>query len=216
MTVSASADTQHNAEVDNMEELLFFDPSKAEGVPIPDAPRTLKRSMRWMQATVKNLTQFRIEHVDEYLQEGEFFQRPSDIAPLDQMTFSCRTRTGELTGCVGGARFRVHLHDGSHLEFAIGWQEPAGPAFLPRTGVICGSSTDLKYACRIGDERGNFVTSDRLEATDEAGTVAFRIKITAESPRLTSVESVYNRSLYFNDFEARKDWLYVVERELVV
>ncbi|KAI0691965.1 hypothetical protein C8T65DRAFT_81489 [Cerioporus squamosus] len=112
--------TSHT-DVDNMEDLLFFDASKVEELSIPSASRRLKRSMRWMQGTVKNMTQFRIEHVesDDFLQEGEFYQRPSDVAPLHQMTFSCRTKPGELTGCGGGARFRVVLHDGSHLEFAI-------------------------------------------------------------------------------------------------
>ncbi|RDX47336.1 hypothetical protein OH76DRAFT_1484712 [Lentinus brumalis] len=209
------SNTVSHAEVENMEDLLFFDTSKVKDAPIPPAPLTLKRAMRWMQATVKNLTQFRIEHVDDFLQQGEFCQRPGDVAPLDQMTFSCCTREGELTGCGGGAKFRILLHDESALGFAIGWEEPAGPAFPPRSAVVCDPPNDPRYAYHLADERGNFVTSDRLEATDELGTVVFRIKITAESPRHTCSESPYNRSLYFDDFEARKDWLYVVERELL-
>ena len=77
--------------------------------------------MRWMQGTVKNLTQFRIEHVAgaDFLHEGEFVQPPGDVPPLAQMTFSCRTKEGQITGCGGGTKFRIHLHDGSQLEFAI-------------------------------------------------------------------------------------------------
>ena len=55
--------------------------------------------MRWMQGTVKNLTQFRIEHVvgADFLHEGEFVQPPGNVLPLAQMTFSCRTKEGEIT-----------------------------------------------------------------------------------------------------------------------
>ena len=66
-----------------------------------------------------NKTPYKITVERSYFHSGEYYHAPTDVAPYGQMTFSCRTKEGQITGCGGGAQFRINLHDGSQLEFAI-------------------------------------------------------------------------------------------------
>ncbi|RPD55323.1 hypothetical protein L227DRAFT_579750 [Lentinus tigrinus ALCF2SS1-6] len=149
---------------------------------LPDIPDELSRHSCRVQASLKNITHFRVEYLDSYLHNGtQHYQEPKDIASLGQMTFSS-SNDSEGESCGGGAQFRIHIA-GDYLDFSVGW---AGRAqVLPKATVTFDSPKSAYHDAASVDESWcrDWATSARAwEAKDGDGKpVPFTIDVSAES-----------------------------------
>ncbi|RDX47335.1 hypothetical protein OH76DRAFT_1405946 [Lentinus brumalis] len=150
--------------------------------PLPDIPDELSQRSCRAQATVKNITHFKIEYLGSYLHAGtRFHQQPKEVASLSQMTFSSFSDSA-VEPCGGGAQFRVHIAD-DHLDFSVGWNGQAH--MLPKATVSFDLPKSTYHDAASVEEswRRDRATSARAwEAKDSEGKpVPFTIDVSAES-----------------------------------
>ncbi|TFK82605.1 hypothetical protein K466DRAFT_590385 [Polyporus arcularius HHB13444] len=160
--------------------LHFLRPERAAHITrrdyLPLVPAGLKETSRWLQVTILNRTHFRLQYIDTYFSSGEYYDRPTDVAPLSEMTYSCFSNEF-MTGCAGGTRFRIHLDDGSGTfrDFAIGWVGP--PIGHYKAGAVFDRSP--RVACEWASASGESMLSQRGKDGD-GGLGAFTLRVTTE------------------------------------
>ncbi|RPD55320.1 hypothetical protein L226DRAFT_574052 [Lentinus tigrinus ALCF2SS1-7] len=143
---------------------------------LPPTPSALKANSRWLQITILNRTHFTLQYIDTYFTSGEYFTRPTDVAPMSDMMFSALSNEF-LAGCRGGTRFRIHLEDGTFRDLAIGWANP--PIGRYKAGVVFGRSP--RVACEYASSSGEVVVSPwTWDRNVEGKSVAFELRITVE------------------------------------
>ncbi|CDO68902.1 hypothetical protein BN946_scf185000.g45 [Trametes cinnabarina] len=140
----------------------------------PPPPPGLKDKWRWLQCTLKNETQFKIQLLDSYFNSGRYWDSPKDVDPFTQMVFSCCNDDGSiLTGVAGGTAFRVILNESVHYDFAVGWTNPAAGSL--KASIVPGSRGVYGYESANPDG-SSFMDDTVYEAKDGDGNpVQFKL-----------------------------------------
>ncbi|KAI0746731.1 hypothetical protein C8Q80DRAFT_791615 [Daedaleopsis nitida] len=150
--------------------------SGVEKQPLPDVPPLVALVGHWLQPTIKNGTQFKITFLTSHFDSGEYHTKPADIAPFEQMTFSC-IQNRNFHGVAGGTQFRISFDDAHYMNFAVGWTNP-------EIGSLKASAVEggPYYAYEQATDKSTTLTSkDMYEAKDKDGnSLKFRIQITAQ------------------------------------
>ncbi|KAG8950271.1 hypothetical protein FRC04_007905 [Tulasnella sp. 424] len=76
---------------------------------------------RWLVCTVKNMTDFPILSMANYMDSGRYDDSPQRVEPFEIMTFTCCEK---MWGVSGGHSFCINLDSGNQLFFALGFTNP--------------------------------------------------------------------------------------------
>ncbi|KAG8939879.1 hypothetical protein FRC04_005828 [Tulasnella sp. 424] len=96
----------------------------------PEEPRKelADHKARWLVCTVKNMTDFPILSLANYMNTGRYDDPPQRVDPFQTMTFTCCETERRymqdksfLLGVSGGHSFSVNMDDGNQFFFALGF-----------------------------------------------------------------------------------------------
>ncbi|KAG8944631.1 hypothetical protein FRC04_001671 [Tulasnella sp. 424] len=147
---------------------------------------------RWLVCTVKNMTEFPILTLANWMSSGRYDNPPQRVEPFDTMTFvGCETDDSVKTGVSGGHSFCINLDGGNQFFFAFASVvEPANDQ-IPNLKKDDddndneGKEAQLKLAQKAYDnvnKSGNMIKSPIYKTKDADGKeVVFQFQISASA-----------------------------------
>ena len=88
--------------------------------PLAPVSDELKAKERWIQATIKNESQFQVAlGAAPYFQYGRYWSAPDGFGGFDTCTFSVCNVDGNNDGVSAGQPFRLSLDSTHYFDFAL-------------------------------------------------------------------------------------------------
>ncbi|KAG2065929.1 hypothetical protein BDR04DRAFT_1107731 [Suillus decipiens] len=163
---------------------------------IPGADDDLKAKFRWINCSLKNITQFNYTVVDNYLSSGRYWKPPAGDKGFSSATFSCCNGEGAISGATGGTAFSLWLDSQQSFDFAVGWSDPLVGSL--KAGVVESATAEAGYEA-VTREGGHIQSKNLFAGKDENGKPAkFYIQVSA-SPGKDPMSFVVQQVPYTED-----------------